>query len=457
MSAATKAWRSIGLPGVVVLGIATAVGSGGGGPEQQLVCGATVTVSDVKVEEGTSATLAWDFDASSGNPALSNISQTSWQWFRQDPAGNWMPLSATPISCPGACDSSDAGSATDPRRYETPPTVFKRDDGAKFKVAITLACASNHQTDPDPVTLHVTAGTTPKWVDVDAQGQSTRPADVAVSVDATASFTAMAFGDNTYQWERSTDGGTTWAAIAGANDWTLDFTNVQQADDAALFHLIATNRTGSSQRIVSRAARLTVNASLFDADFADANWTTTKIYDTTAASGATVTATQQTSGGNPGAFRETTQQWIGGNGVSLGLEAAHLLSSATHDPAQAGAIDHIDFSFDVIILSQHGGATGISIFPLLVQNGQYYQASDVPDGGSPPNLVAWTHEVFSRKTELDFVNINAGPGTGSVNPDFSSSGAPIQFGYGTGNGSATSVPTTTVSGVDNWNVLITLR
>jgi hypothetical protein len=258
----------------------------------------------------------------------------------------------------------------------------------------------------------------------------------------------MAYGDNTYQWQRSNDDGVHWVDVAGATDWALNVGNVQTADDAALFRLRVANRV-SNLTLVSRAARLTVNA-WSDADFADANWTTTKVYDTTTAGDATITATQQTGGGNPGTFRETTQHWTGSSGVSSGLEAAHLLSSAIHDPARDGAIDHIDMSFDVIVISQQGGTPGIATFPLLKQNGAYFQHFDA---GNP---VVWTHKTFSGLVASDFVNASAA-GTGPLNPDFSSSGAPIQFGYGTANGSATSVPMTTVSGIDNWNVVLTLR
>ena len=43
---------------------------------------------------------------------------------------------------------------------------------------------------------------------------------------------------------------------------------------------------------------------------------------------------------------------------------------------------------------------------------------------------------------------------GSVHPDFSNAGGPIQFGLGAG-GSANSGPVTMVSGIDNWTVTIT--
>lgn len=202
---------------------------------------------------------------------------------------------------------------------------------------------------------------------------------------------------------------------------------------------------------VSMAAGGQRQVDMLDAVFPDASWTTTTIYDTTVSADATATAVQRDSGGHPGAFRETTQQWTGSNNASTGIEVAHLHSFATHDPLLAGAIDHVDFSFDAIVLSQQGGTPGVAIFPLLKQNGYYYQFYDT---GNP---VVWTHKAFSGLTASDFVNANAGNGAGPLNPDFSTSGTPIQFGYGTANGSAMSVPMKTTSGVDNWNVVLTLR
>ena len=105
----------------------------------------------------------------------------------------------------------------------------------------------------------------------------------------------------------------------------------------------------------------------------------------------------------------------------------------------------------MIVLSQQGGTPGIAVFPLLKQNGNYYQ---VYDAGNP---AVWTHKVFSGRTSSDFVNAIAGTSGAPLNPDFSSSGALIQFGYGTANGSDSVVPITTVSGIDNWAVTVVLK
>ncbi len=447
MTIATMALRSIGLLGVVVLGAASIVGSAPAPAD----CGAaTQTVVNV-VAEGQAPIITWKYesDRSSG---LRDVTETSWQWLRLDSGGSWTPVGPSDLACDGTCVSSGPA-AVDPRPLQLAPAVFKRDNGAQFKASITFICPQEDTLESAPATLRVQPGVI-GWVDVDSQGQSTQPADVTVVVDATASFKAMAFGDNTYQWQRSNNNQAIWADVPGATDWALDVTHVRISDDQAFFRLNAINR-GSGQSIFSHSAQLKVNATLFkDAEFADSNWTTTKIYDTTAAGNATAVAVQQSTGGDPGAYRKTTQTWTGGataSTASMGLEAAHLHSLAFHDPAQAGAIDHVDFSFDVIIVSQQGAMPGIAILPLLKQNGYYYQVWD------DSSTTAWTHKTFTGLTASDFINANAANSAGPLNPDFSTNGAPIQFGYGTANGSGAAVPITTLSGIDNWNVVLTLK
>jgi hypothetical protein len=264
MSTASKAWRSIGLVGVVVLGIATTVGSGGGDPGsdermvQLFACGSTVNAGGTSqtVQENDSAGFGWSYDNGSGS--LINVVQTTWQWRRLDPGGASTTVATG--SCQSTCDPIKVG-------YTFPHTVFRRDDGAQFIADVTFQCASGlpHTTSTPTVVLHVTPGA-PAWIDVDSQGKPTQPADLIVPVGAHADFIATAFGDNTYQWQRSNDAGATWTDVAGATDWALSIANVQASDDAALLRLRATSRSGG-QTIVSRAALLSVGglAPTFDA------------------------------------------------------------------------------------------------------------------------------------------------------------------------------------------------
>ena len=113
---------------------------------------------------------------------------------------------------------------------------------------------------------------------------------------------------------------------------------------------------------------------MFDAVFPDGNWTTTKIYDTTAAGNATASRCSRAPVVTRARIARRLNTWTGGTGCPRWASRRRTCTRRRiHDPAQAGAIDHVDFSFDVIIVSQQGGTPGIAIFPLLKQNGSYYQ------------------------------------------------------------------------------------
>jgi hypothetical protein len=72
-----------------------------------------------------------------------------------------------------------------------------------------------------------------------------------------ASFSVPANAQLTYQWQVSTDGGTTYANIAGATSDTYAIANVVSANNNNRYRVIVTNSCGSS---TSSAGALTVNA-----------------------------------------------------------------------------------------------------------------------------------------------------------------------------------------------------
>ena len=85
---------------------------------------------------------------------------------------------------------------------------------------------------------------------------TTQPVDVTVAAGGTATFSVVASGTNPqYQWQRSNDGGATFADIAGATNASFTLTNVQAVDDGARFRRARSNPAGSA---TSNAARLTV-------------------------------------------------------------------------------------------------------------------------------------------------------------------------------------------------------
>ncbi|HSC64379.1 MAG TPA: hypothetical protein VLD35_12130, partial [Caldimonas sp.] len=89
---------------------------------------------------------------------------------------------------------------------------------------------------------------------------TTQPSSRSVSPGSTATFTVAATGTPapTLQWQRSTNGGATWTAIATATAVTYDTGAVTAAQNGELYRAVATNGAGSTS---SDAATLTVAAS----------------------------------------------------------------------------------------------------------------------------------------------------------------------------------------------------
>jgi len=88
---------------------------------------------------------------------------------------------------------------------------------------------------------------------------STQPANTSVCVGSTATFTAVVVpgSPTTYQWQQSTDGGTTWVNISGATTTAYTTAATTVADNGKKFRLIGTTACGST---TSNVATLTVIA-----------------------------------------------------------------------------------------------------------------------------------------------------------------------------------------------------
>lgn len=85
-----------------------------------------------------------------------------------------------------------------------------------------------------------------------------QPGDVTIAAGQNALFTVAATGTLlSYQWERSNDGGATFAPIAGATAPTCTLIGARSGDDGARLRVVVTGGAGS---ITSVAARLTVTA-----------------------------------------------------------------------------------------------------------------------------------------------------------------------------------------------------
>ena len=88
---------------------------------------------------------------------------------------------------------------------------------------------------------------------------TTQPADVVACVGSNANFTVAGSGAGiVYQWQLSTDGGTTWTNISSSNAATYTVTGVTTANQGYKYRCLLSNATCTTPG-VSNAGTLTVN------------------------------------------------------------------------------------------------------------------------------------------------------------------------------------------------------
>lgn len=193
---------------------------------------------------------------------------------------------------------------------------------------------------------------------------------------------------------------------------------------------------------------------LTDGDFLPANWTTVEFIQTNA----TGTNSRVETGGNPDAYRQMTIDIPAPpGGASILVNIASFGSLLTYDPSVSGAIQLLEFSFDISRVSGTGLAptlpTGI-YRPFLEQDGKMFFLF----GNGLASVRPWTTIQFISSLASSWSQINAGV----EKPDFSANGGAITFGYRVlfsvdcpvtatnGCNAATGV-----SGIDNFTVRVT--
>lgn len=158
--------------------------------------------------------------------------------------------------------------------------------------------------------------------------------------------------------------------------------------------------------------------------------------------GGTVTATRETTGGNPGAFRKITTIVNDAPPYSTVMSFHHYLPAA-YDPSMQGAILSIDYSEDAMMFQ--GGGDGQGAAAALRQDGLVYTG---PRFGAVEST--WTHHGWVGLRAVDF---NRWPNAPAAHPDFSTNGSPIEVGFMRGN-STYSGGYTIAAGIDNWSFTI---
>ena len=123
-------------------------------------------------------------------------------------------------------------------------------NGRQYRVVVTGGSCSTKATS-STVTLTVNSPPT----------ITTQPASQPVCVGSTATFTVVASGSSlTYQWQYSTDGGSTWSSVSGGSGGTTSsYTTSSATTGMSNYQYRVVVNSGSCQ-VTSNAATLTVNS-----------------------------------------------------------------------------------------------------------------------------------------------------------------------------------------------------
>lgn len=188
---------------------------------------------------------------------------------------------------------------------------------------------------------------------------------------------------------------------------------------------------------VGAAARADVVFS--DTEFTSSNWA---LENVTLGTGGTSSASQVT-GGNPGFARQLTTNVNASGGVVYALSRYGTSVATRYEPAVSGAITSVDFTIDYRFLSGDtvlGQSIGIGAKQGTVV---YYAALGVTGITG-----AWGTQSSLGLTAASFISP-----AGGAPIDFSSTGAPIRFGFVVGN-SAPSTASVNTAMYDNFSVTI---
>jgi hypothetical protein len=175
-----------------------------------------------------------------------------------------------------------------------------------------------------------------------------------------------------------------------------------------------------------------------DGNFASANW---RIITVNVGTGGTQTATRAAKGGHPGAYRIVSDTvFTQGLGVGSVIYGFNAYKKALYNPAKKGAITSINYSEDSLLIAGfgQGEATGAAV----LQNGVVYF-----DAGLVTPNRSWTHQAQSNLTAANFTASDQ-----KSHPDFSQTGAPLQFGFYRANSAGSQYSIT--AAIDNFSLTI---
>jgi hypothetical protein len=277
-----------------------------------------------------------------------------------------------------------------------------------------------------------------------------------VQVGADLVFTAYAAGPGlpSYQWRRSTDGGLSYADLAGATGETYRLSSASPADEGTLLQVQV--RGGGVAAATSNAAAVLVSSMpgvvFEDGDFRSADWSVDAIASPTL-NGPTHSESREATGEIPGVFRKMVYQMPG---APSSVRAFQVRQQAVYDPAVQGAVHAIDYHEDCTVLSIGYDRMLLGSYLLIEQDGRRFVATI-----GKACMSRWIPFVDgSSLLASDFVFVD-GPACAVDQPcpDFSASGKPLRFGFERRVQTQPWVheSTTIEHGIDNWKVTVWRR
>lgn len=216
--------------------------------------------------------------------------------------------------------------------------------------------------------------------------------------------------------------------------------------------VLAWTLAGQAAPLAEPAAQVTP-VIISDDTFDPADW---QLYDVINQGGGSYQVRQETSGGNPGAYRWMEQvipPVPTGQVYQIGL--THLYLGASYDPASQGAIASLAFAESMRIVASNNPQPFMRSVPVVVQGGRIYRATTYLDSVATAN---WENLSASGLYEQDFIALD----DASAHPDFSAQGQSLSFGFFRGLSRTQTIPAiptnqnlTLQHGIDNWQVTIT--
>ncbi|MBX3390195.1 MAG: hypothetical protein KF691_12175 [Phycisphaeraceae bacterium] len=187
----------------------------------------------------------------------------------------------------------------------------------------------------------------------------------------------------------------------------------------------------------------------FDGIFNNSDWTLTTVTNANGL-GSTTNGLQIPVGGNPNQYRRI-RNTLNASGPLAAVIGLHMRGTFSYNPG-AQAIASINYSEDSInFINQPGNGQGSGL--VIFQGGTYY-IQRTPILVMPyATYNTWQSNSAPGLLAGDFWELtNTGNLISSSNPDFSTSGGIMQFGFWRGNSGNSSIQTD--CGIDNWRVEI---